>query len=151
MHDEFFAMLSKDHELLKGILQQLKLATGEEAKKREELYARFKLIILPHTGAEDIVFYARLKDDKEAYGDVLESMEEHHVIEMVMNELDQAPKQTDQWWAKLRVCKELVEHHIKEEEDQIFGEARNALSAGEMRSIFDRFQAERERIRNSMQ
>ncbi len=89
-------------------------------------------------------------EHEQAYADALESVEEHHVIELVMNELAQTPKQTDQWLAKLRVCKELVEHHIEEEAEKIFDHARKALSEEEMRSISDKFQSERERLKISM-
>ncbi len=150
MHHEFFELLRKDHELFRSLLQKLRSATNERVKEREELFAQFRLSIIPHTRAEDNVFYSRLMEHQQAYADALESVEERHVIELAMNELAQKPKQTDQWLAKLRVCKELVEHHIEEEEEKIFDHARKALSAGEMRSIYDRFQAERERIKNSI-
>ncbi len=150
MHDEFFTLLRKDHELFRSLLQRLKSTTGDREKEREGLFAQFRLSIVPHTKAEDSVFYSRLKEHQGAYADALESIEEHHVIELVINELVRTPKQMDQWLAKLRVCKELVEHHIEEEEEKIFEQARKTLSEEEMHSISDKFQSEKESLKISL-
>ena len=150
MHKEFFEVLHKDHELFKDILLKLKQSASTESKRREELFGEFKLEIVPHTKAEEEVFYPPLKENKESYEDVLESFEEHHVISLILGELDLMPKQLDQWRAKLRVCKEVVEHHIMEEEDKIFKAATKLLSRDQMQTIFEGFLRERERLKNSM-
>ncbi len=150
MHKEFFEVLHKDHELFKNILSKLKQLSSTESKRREELFGEFKLGIEPHTKAEEGVFYPPLKENKESYEDVLESVEEHHVISLILGELDLMPKQLDQWRAKLRVCKEVVEHHIVEEEDKIFKAAAKLLSREQMQAIFEGFLMERERLKNSM-
>jgi Hemerythrin HHE cation binding domain len=150
MHKEFFEVLHKDHELFKDILLKLKQLASTESKRREELFGEFKLEIEPHTKAEEEVFYPPLKENKESYEDVLESFEEHHVISLILGELDLMPKQLDQWRAKLRVCKEVVEHHIVEEEDKIFKAATKLLSRDQMQTIFEGFLRERERLKNSM-
>jgi len=150
MHKEFFELLHKDHEFFGNILLQLKQTEGTESKRREELFRRFKLEIEPHTKAEEKVFYPPLQENKESYDDVLESIEEHHVISLILGELDLMPKQGDQWRAKLRVCKEIVEHHIVEEEDKIFKAADKLLSREQMRIVFNGFVREKERLRLGM-
>ena len=60
------------------------------------------------------------------------------------------PKQGDQWRAKLRVCKEIVEHHILEEEDKIFGAASKILNREQMQAVLKGFLREKERLRLGM-
>jgi hypothetical protein len=150
MHKEFFELLHKDHEFFRTILLQLKQTVGTESKSREELFTKFKLEIEPHTKAEEEVFYPPLQENKGFHDDVLESIEEHHVISLILGELDLMSKQGDQWRAKLRVCKEVVEHHILEEEDKIFGAATKILSREQMRIVFKGFVSEKERLRAGM-
>lgn len=150
MHEEFFQLLRNDHELFEDLLHQLRQTPGGEPKKRRELFSKFRLEIQSHTKAEERIFYPPLAENKAAQDDVLESIEEHHVIELLLNELDQLSVQKDQWGAKLRVCKELVEHHIAEEENKIFEDARRSLSEERMRGVLRGFQEEKGRLRRSM-
>jgi len=150
MRKKFFELLHKDHEFFRTILLQLKQTVGTESKRREELFSKFKLEIEPHTKAEEKVFYPPLQENKEFYDDVLESIEEHHVISLILGELDLMSKQGDQWRAKLRVCKEIVEHHILEEEDKIFGAATKILSREQMQAVLKGFVREKERLRTSI-
>ena len=74
-------------------------------------------------------------------------MEEHHVAEMVLKELEKMPKGEDQWGAKMSVFKELVEHHIKEEECPIFKSAEKALTQDEFEKITKQFEQEKQKIK----
>jgi hypothetical protein len=149
MHKEFFELIHKDHEFFRNILSQLKQTQGTESKRREELFTKFKLEIEPHTKAEEKVFYPPLQENNEFYDDVLESIEEHHVISLILGELDRMSKQEDQWRAKLRVGKEVVEHHILEEEDKIFGAASKILNGEQMQAVLKDFVREKERLRTA--
>jgi hypothetical protein len=150
MHREFFEILKKDHEFFKNTLLQLKQTASTESVRRKELFGNFKLAIEPHTKAEEVVFYPPLQANQEFYDDVLESIEEHHVIDLILGELDLMPKQLDQWKAKLRVCKEIVEHHILEEEAKIFRGATKILSREQMQAILENFLRERDKFKNTM-
>lgn len=143
MHEQFFGVLHTDHELFRDLLRQLSGTTGSDLKKREKLFVHFKQQITLHTKAEEKAFYTRLKEARGCYRNVLESIEEHHVIELLLNELDQISIEADQWRAKFGVCKELVEHHIREEEEEIFECARKALRSRRMLTILVEFRKER--------
>ncbi|MFZ3047093.1 MAG: hemerythrin domain-containing protein, partial [Desulfatirhabdiaceae bacterium] len=108
MHNEFFQMLKKDHEEVKGILGQLKETKKSEPKKREELFKKLRKELVPHMKAEESTFYPPLMAKKEAREDAMEGMEEHHVSDMVLKELEEMGKGEDRWGAKMGVFKELV-------------------------------------------
>ena len=76
---------------------------------------------------------------KESREDALEGMEEHHVSDMALKELETTQKGEDQWGAKMSVFKELVEHHIKDEESKVFKSAEKALGQDEIQNIMKRF------------
>jgi hypothetical protein len=59
---------------------------------------------------------------------VLEGYEEHHVIDLILDEMFEVPEDTDQWHAKLKVLHENLEHHIDEEEDEMFARAKKTMS-----------------------
>ena len=146
--NEFFQLLKKDHVEVKGILGQL--AEAKESKKREELFHTLKIALVPHMKAEESAFYAPLGTKKEAREDAVEGIEEHHVSEMVLKELEKMPRAEDQWGAKVKVFKELVEHHIKEEEGKIFKSAEKSFEKNEFEDIRNKFEKEKEKIKKSL-
>ncbi len=59
---------------------------------------------------------------------MLEGYEEHHVIDLILDEMFTVPEDADQWSAKLKVLHENLEHHIEEEEGEMFKRARKSMS-----------------------
>ena len=145
---EFFQMLKKDHVEVKGILDQL--VETEKSKKREELFHTLTIELVPHMKAEESAFYAPLAAKKEAREEALEGIEEHHVSELVLKELEKMPKGKDEWGAKINVFKELVEHHIKDEESKVFKSAKKAFKKSELEDIMKKFEKEKEKIKKSL-
>jgi hemerythrin-like domain-containing protein len=80
----------------------------------------------------------------------MEGVEEHHVSEMVLKELETMQKGEEQWGAKMTVFKELVEHHIKDEQNKVFKSAENALSSDEFQKIMKQFEQEKQAIKKSL-
>jgi hemerythrin-like domain-containing protein len=150
MHNEFFQMLKKDHEEVKGILGQLKETKESASKKREELFQKLKEELVPHMKAEEKTFYQPLMAKKEVRDDAMEGIEEHHVADLVFKELQKMQKGEDQWGAKMSVFKELVEHHIKEEEGKIFKDAEKALGHDEIQNIMKKFDQEKQKIKKNL-
>jgi hemerythrin-like domain-containing protein len=148
MHDDFFKELKKDHEEVRSILEQLK-ATGNKAeKKREELFLKLKQEIKPHMEAEEKVFYPALQ--KKAHEKILESIEEHHAADVFLIELEKMGKTEDRWAAKLSVFKEIVEHHLEEEEGDIFKLADEAMDHDQMPAILKQFQEQKQKVKKAM-
>jgi hemerythrin-like domain-containing protein len=78
-------------------------------------------------------------------------LEEHHVAEMVLRELDRAPKADEKWKAKLMVFKEIVEHHIEEEEGKIFAQAERTFDEDRLNEIFESFHKNKQSLTERMQ
>jgi len=148
--NEFFQMLKKDHEEVKGILGKLKETKESEPKKREEVFLKLRIELVPHMKAEESVFYPPLMAKKESREDALEGVEEHHVSEMVLQELETTQKGEDIWGAKMAVFKELVEHHIKDEESKVFKSAEKALTRDDFEKIMKQFEQEKQKIKKNI-
>ena len=147
MHQDLFELLKKDHRELMEILDQLKETSDRSFKKREDLFMQLKQEIVPHMRAEEKAFYSVLLKSNEAKENAMEAMEEHHAAELVMNELDKMSKQEEFWHAKLSVFKEIIEHHIEEEEGKVFQDAEQVISENQMETILENFKSEKERVK----
>ena len=122
-----FQLLKEDHQKVSGIFQQLEPTTERAEKTRTELFAKLKEELDVHARIEESIFYPAIKQAAATREIVLEGFEEHHVIKTLLKELEALPVDTEEWAAKLKVLQENVEHHVEEEEGEMFQKARDVL------------------------
>lgn len=128
-------MLKKDHEVVKGILDQLEDTTERATKKRTELFAKLKEELTAHETIEEDIFYPALREHEEARELVNEAYEEHQLVDYVLEDMSDLSPDDEAWSAKLSVAKKNIEHHIKEEEGEMFTRAREAFDKNELEDL----------------
>ena len=131
---------------MSGIFQQLEPTTERAEKTRTELFARLKDELDVHARIEETIFYPAIKQEAETREIVLEGFEEHHVVKMLLKELEALPVDTEQWTAKLKVLQENVEHHVEEEEGEMFQKARQVLTEEQINQLGERMGEEKKRL-----
>ena len=142
-----FQLLKEDHQKVSGIFQQLEPTTERAEKTRTELFAKLNEELTIHAKVEEAVFYPAIKQAAETREIVLEGFEEHHVIKLLLKELETVPVDTEQWTAKLKVLQENVEHHVEEEEGEMFQKARQVLSEDEINRLGVQMEEEKKRLK----
>ena len=128
-------MLEADHAKVKKLLTELESTTERGVKTREELFATIKGELTIHEVIEEEIFYPALKSHPKAKDIVLEGYEEHHVVDLLMGELESLDVSDETWGAKAIVMKENIEHHIEEEEGEMFKQARAVFDRQELEDL----------------
>jgi hemerythrin-like domain-containing protein len=134
------ALLKADHDKVKGLLNELESTTERGVKTRTELFATIKGELTLHEIVEEEIFYPELKAHPKAQDIVLEGYEEHHVVDLLMGELEALDVSDETWGAKAVVMKENIEHHIEEEEGEMFRTARQVFEAAELDDLGQRME-----------
>lgn len=142
---DIFELLKQDHERVDGIFKQLGLTTERAEKTRGELFARLKTELDLHAYLEETILYPALKEVEETREIALEGVEEHRVVKRLLGELDAMPATSEQWTAKLTVLKENVEHHVEEEEGEMFKQARAALTREQIDNLTEMLESEKKK------
>jgi hemerythrin-like domain-containing protein len=150
MAHEFLETLEKEHVEVQEILEKLKNTSGKAVKSKEDLFMKLKQELIPHMKGEEKHFYPLLLKKKEGKEVGLEAMEEHHVAEMILKELDSLSKSDETWNAKISVFAEIVKHHIEEEEEEVFEKAKDLLSEDELSKIMSSFTSEKEKVKKGI-
>jgi hemerythrin-like domain-containing protein len=132
------ALLKDDHDKVKKMLADGEETTERAEVGRTELFAKLKEEMLIHERIEEEIFYPALKEHPKAKEIVLEGFEEHHVVDEIMGELEATDVTDEQWGAKFKVMKENIEHHIEEEEGEMFKTARQVFSTDELEELGSR-------------
>jgi iron-sulfur cluster repair protein YtfE (RIC family) len=130
-----FQLLKEDHQKVDGIFKQLEPTTENAIKTRQQLFAKLKQELDIHTQIEEQIFYPAIKQATETREITLEGFEEHHVVKMLLDELEGMDVGTEQWAAKLKVLQENVEHHVEEEEEEMFQKARLVLTEEQIEDL----------------
>ncbi|WP_129972595.1 MULTISPECIES: hemerythrin domain-containing protein [unclassified Pseudomonas] len=123
-------LLKTDHEKVKGILNQLSESTDRALKKRAELLDKLELEISIHTQLEEQILYPAFKEagGKEQDEMYYEAKEEHRTVDsLVLPDLKSTDPSTPEFAGRVKVVKELLEHHIEEEETEMFPQAKKLL------------------------
>ena len=128
-------LLEHDHRRLEDLLKQGEQTTEAAVKGRRELLRTITAELGVHELIEEKLLYPALKKYPEARDIVLEGLEEHHVADLILAELHQASASEEQWGAKFKVLKENIEHHIEEEEGEMFRTARGVMSRDELQAL----------------
>jgi hemerythrin superfamily protein len=135
------ALLKKDHEKVRGLLGDLEKSAIRGGSRAQKLVTQINKELEIHTTIEEEIFYpafrdsVRAKDDKKMY---YEAKEEHHVVKLVLPEVKEDGIALEEFAAKAKVLKELVEHHAGEEEKEMFPKARKIFSRAELQDLGDR-------------
>jgi len=118
------ALLKKDHVLVKDLLRKM-----DEEEDTDQLKSMFEQLVDElgiHERIEEEIFYPALQKLPKAREDVMESFEEHHLVDEIVTEMD-VETNDEKWKAKFTVMKENIEHHIEDEEEKLFPKAEQLL------------------------
>lgn len=135
-----FELLKSDHEKVAGILEKIEGTTERALKTREELFTQLKTELDIHAEVEEKIFYPVLEKADESRDITLEAFEEHRLVKQLLSELEAEAKDDEKWTAKFTVLKEQVEHHVEEEEGEMFKKARKVLSKEEIEELGTRME-----------
>jgi hypothetical protein len=145
------ALLKEDHEKAKKLMNELEQTTERGVKTREEKWTKLLKELTIHENIEEEIFYPALHQHPKLKEIVLEALEEHHLVDEIVEQLKDTPFDDEHWSAKFKVTKENVEHHIEEEEGPMFSKVRQVFSKEELEELGSRMEtAKQEQMREEM-
>jgi len=140
MARDIFSILEADHRELFRLLDEVdRAAESQRQGVFDHLWTEFEA----HTLAEREILYDRLRDDPLARQTVLRGEQEHHVVESIFRELHRLRPDSERFAAKLHVVRELMRHHVDEEEHDLFPKARQILGEKEPAVLGEQFNRRR--------
>lgn len=129
-------LLRADHVRVKSMLRDLQQATTEA--RRTSLIEQIDAALREHTTIEERIFYPAFREAAKTDKDrklFHEATEEHHIVDIVLPEVRDARREAEVFAARAKVLRELVLHHIEEEQEEMFPRARQLFSDEELRDL----------------
>jgi hemerythrin HHE cation binding domain-containing protein len=145
---DILAALREDHEQIK----KLTSAMSEEktAARRRALFEELKPLLTAHSRVEEQVVYSAMinvRDSKDSHDLGNEGFVEHSLVDVLLERLGKTDLAgTDAWKAHATVLKEMLEHHIKEEEDEFFKELGEHFSDEQLETMAIEFESRKAKL-----
>ena len=146
-------LLKSDHQKVRELLKDLEATTERAVKTREKLIAEIETEVKVHTQIEEEIFYPAFREaaaraeDREMF---FEASEEHRVVDFEMPRVTGTDAGTDEFGAKAKVLKELIEHHADEEEKEMFPRAKKIMESDQLKELGALMAARKEQLMHSM-
>lgn len=123
---QLFDLLKKDHRLAEKMMKQIETAAEDE---REDLLLSLKEALTEHMLMEEKEFYPKLKKISAMEDKVQDALDEHSETKEYLSELEDTDVDDEDWMTAFQSMREGVEHHIQDEEKEIFPESQKHLDA----------------------
>jgi len=138
------ALLKEDHDLVKNLFEQFEDA--DEATKKAEIAKKAISELKIHDAIEEEIFYPQVRQVIDENGLMNEADEEHHMVRIAIAELDGMEGQDERFEAKFTVLSEMVRHHIKEEESEMFPKVKK--SEVDLKTLGQQLQIRKEELKS---
>jgi hemerythrin superfamily protein len=139
--------LHNDHQQVSGMIEQL--MNTEESSERNTLFKEMMGMLLAHAHAEQNVLYKKMEksENEKSRSFAYEGENEHQIVEQQLQQMARARnKASEQWTAQASVLKDLVEHHVKEEESTAFSCAQSEFDSATLEKMADQFRKQKEKL-----
>lgn len=129
-----FEALREDHDRQRELLDKL-METSGDTQERDKLFKALKDELQVHADAEERHFYKPLIDSDLTQDKARHSIAEHHEIDELIDTLEETEYSSPAWLTYAKQLKEQVEHHLDEEEHEVFQMAGKVLSDTQKKSL----------------
>ncbi|HTA18969.1 MAG TPA: hemerythrin domain-containing protein [Polyangia bacterium] len=132
-------LLKSQHRAVEDLFS--KIEKSRDASKKDQLFTKLADSLAVHASIEEHHFYPAVKA-KRTEDILLEALEEHLGIKRVISDLLDTEIDDETFDAKIKVLKEQVEHHVEEEETDLFPKVRKIFDADQLEAIGQAMSAE---------
>ncbi len=125
-------ILKQDHQKVKELFHE---AIRGEQNKRKDLFDKIDTELEIHAYIEETVFYPAIEQREELKDMVAEALEEHQEVKMLLEEIEELGSESHDFGARLQELMESVEHHVAEEEGEMFAKVREVFDERELEEL----------------
>lgn len=145
---DIFTRLHEDHDNVSLIFKKIdSMKSKETAQTHEQLFKELYTELELHAKVEEDVVYPVFKKYEETRKIVEESVREHKEIDTLLSEIKGMRPDDEKWMGKLGELQRKVEHHVNEEEQQLFPQGRKVISEERLQQLGEAFEKKKEELR----
>lgn len=133
-----YSEIERDHAKHRELLEKISQTHGD-SEERRTLWNDFYYDVKSHAAAEEETFYSKLMERPGGQDDARHSVSEHKEMDDIMEELNGMDFDNPGWLTRFKTLRHDYEHHMDEEEEDIFAKAREVLKDDDSDAYAQRF------------
>lgn len=145
---DIYERLTQDHDEHRKLAKNI-MATSGDSKERRQLWNKFKPEAVAHANAEEQTLYAALIEDPDTQEQARHSVSEHKEADDLIEELSAMDMSSAGWIQKFEKLKKELEHHMDEEERDVFIDAKEVIDSTTARNLCGEFEERKRAELNS--
>jgi hemerythrin superfamily protein len=145
---QIFKRLREEHEEIRDLIKSYKDAGSTE--ERRERFEEVFIETTAHHRAEEKALFNKTKEMEEYREDSLESLEEHHLLDVILKEMRETDLSDDRFKAKFKVFHEVLEDHFKEEEEEQFPKMEKGIDERDQQTWAEEYEEQEERLKQML-
>jgi iron-sulfur cluster repair protein YtfE (RIC family) len=146
------ALLKTDHAMVKKMFEKEGKLTKKDSEKKARFFNQIKAALEVHAAIEEEIFYPAVKKARSEHvkDEVREAYEEHKQIKSLLAQVSSITPADETYDMKIKVLKEDVEHHVKEEEGEMFPDAKKFLGESRLVEVGAQLEARKQELENNL-
>jgi len=146
------ALLKTDHATVKKMFEKEGTLTNKDSEKKASLFNQIAAALEVHAAIEEEIFYPAVKKARSEHvkDEVREAYEEHKQIKGLLAQVSSITPADETYDMKIKVLKEDVEHHVKEEEGEMFPDAKRFLGESRLVELGAQLEARKQELENNL-
>jgi hemerythrin superfamily protein len=124
---DVYQILMQDHQLIQQIFSEIEQTEDSEVERREQLFQILQKILEDHAVVEENIFYPEIEKYPETKELVADAFDEHAEFDAILQEIFEMRTNKDDWLQRISELKDVVQQHMRKEEEKIFQLARAKL------------------------
>ncbi|AFM27127.1 hemerythrin domain-containing protein [Desulfomonile tiedjei] len=143
--NDIFSVIKQDHSEFLKTLNRMEHASDPRTRGQEFTFLRQSL--LPHAKAEEVILFSVIQNQNTR----LKAEEEHYIMERIIIDMKNTQLVDERWPAKLSVLKDILDRHLREEENSIFKMVKDFVSKNQAAEMANRFVAMKQELQGAVQ
>ncbi|MFN6487608.1 MULTISPECIES: hemerythrin domain-containing protein [unclassified Nostoc] len=145
---DIISLIEAEHRQVETLFAE---AEKTKSAKLVEQFNKIYIELILHAKTEELVFYPALREYEETEQYVKEAEEEHEEILVILEEIKGLKPTKPEFKEKMSELKETLEHHVKEEENEIFNAVRECMSDKELTELGQEFQETKAKLTSNVE
>lgn len=144
-------ILKKDHRIVSGLIRTVEITPKFNGMVRKSLFNQIHQNVMTHAQAEEEVFYPAVRNVAFGRGDMInEAYREHETLKNLLEQMKNIDPMRDEFDNRLAELKSKIEHHVQEEESEIFQLCESRMSAEQLRKLGQQLHTKKKEIKIRM-
>ena len=141
-------LIKKDHRKVETLFSDIE--STDDPQKLYECFNQLYEEISLHAEAEEQIFYPAVRDCENTEELVDEAQNEHDEAKQMLEELEDFSPTSAEFQQKISQLKQIIQHHVQSEENEVFSQVRECMSAEEREQLGSEFEAVKSQLQSEL-